>query len=236
MQVSSSKSNGALSVCSRTFPPERIGAILKTPGIYHSQGHFEYPVSEVGRTGNHLDAFFLIEPIVGNEEFVNWIIQDLSNWMAKESIACDLIFAPHQAAVRTIAEHLGKASSLPIAYWQSNPNGWFGNALASGTVKPGSKALVFNAVSLTGRCVGERLPSFVKELGAEPVASAAFAIGTTDGASKARERLQSRLYAAVDVPLHLYAPADCPMCAGKTGENVKLTPWTTVRDQVVSGR
>src|SRR5262249_22550216 len=161
--------------------------------------------------GNHLDALFLIEPIVQNPEFVDWIVQDIGNWMSGERIDCDLIFAPHQVTVQRIVEQLAKERSVPIAYWQVSPNGWFGDSLASGQVKPGSKALVFNAVSLTGRCIGERLPSFLKELGGEAVASAAFAIGTTDGANKTRDRFQHRLYAGIDVPLHLYPASDCPI-------------------------
>lgn len=236
MQASSNTSKNALAVRSKTFPSERIGSILSTPGIYHSHGHFEYPVSEVGKAGNHLDALFLIEPIVQKPQFVDWIVQDISNWISREGIDCDLIFAPQQAPVKTIVEQLAKATGLPIAYWQITPNGWFGDSLVSGQVKPGSKALVFNAVSLTGRCIGERLPSFLKELGGEAVASAAFAIGTTDGANKTRERFQHRLYAGIDVPLNLYSPSNCPICSGTGGAGVKLTPWTTIRDQILSGR
>jgi hypothetical protein len=234
MPASSNTSKSALSVRSKTFPPERIGSILSTPGIYHSQGHFEYPVSEPGKAGNHLDALFLIEPIVQNPQFVDWIVQDIGEWMSRESIDCDLIFAPQQATVKAIVEILAKVSGLPIAYWKTSPNGWFGDSLASGQVKAGSKALAFNAVSLTGRCIGERLPSFLQELGGAAVASAAFAIGTTDGADKTKERFQNCLYGGIDVPLHLYAPADCPICTGSAG--ARLTPWTTVRDQITSGR
>jgi hypothetical protein len=236
MQASSNTSKSALSVRSKTFPPERIGSILNTPGIYHCQGHFEYPVSESGKAGNHLDALFLIEPIVHNPQFVDWIVQDISEWMSAEGIDCDLIFAPQQATVKAIVEKLAKVSDLPIAYWKTSPNGWFGDALASGQVKTGSKALAFNAVSLTGRCIGERLPSFLQELGGEAVASAAFAIGTTDGANRSKERFQRRLYAGIDVPLHLYAPTDCPICVDSAGVRMKLTPWTAVRDQITSGR
>lgn len=231
MQVSSSKAINELKVRSITFPAERLAAILSLPGIYHAPGHYEYPVSEGGKVGNHLDAFFLIDPIVRNKDFVTWIAGDINTWISRERIDCQFIFAPAQPAVKTIVNELAKITELPVVYWQYTESGWFGEDLASGEIKPGSKALVFNALSLTGRCVGERLPGFLEKYGAEAAGSAAFAMGTTSGAAKAMERFQNRLYVAVDVPLHLYYPQDCPICSQSTGMKTKLTPWTLLRDR-----
>jgi hypothetical protein len=229
MQVSNNASKRVLKGVSNTFPGERLEQILCTPGIYFNEGHFEYPVSEIGRTGNHLDAFFLIDPILRNPQFVDWIVQDISKWMSDQKIKCNLIFAPGQVTVRTVVDKLAQVNELPVAYWLSNLNGWFENALQSGAVSAGDQALVFNAVSLTGRCIGERLPSFVQRFGAETVAAAAIAIGTTDGADNTKEKFGERLYAAIEVPLNLYAPSDCPICRSSNGART-LVPWTTVRD------
>jgi hypothetical protein len=234
MQASSREAARKPAIFSKTFPADRLNKILSTPGSYHEHGHFEYPASERGKTGNHLDALFLMEPIVKQGEFVDWIVEDINNWMTQESIMCDLILAPAQPSVQPIVDKLAARRRRPVAYWGYLPTGWFGDDLVSGKIEKGSTAFIFNAVSHTGRCIGERLPGFAEKYGAEVKAVGAFALGTTSGAEAAKAKFGKNLYRAIEVPLNLYPPHSCPICASNIGgASVKLDlrPWTAVRDR-----
>lgn len=238
MPTSSDTGQRKLAILSVTFPKERIDKILSVPGIYQRDGHFEYPLSVGTQKGNHLDALFLIEPIVRHSYFIDWIVEDICAWMASANVDCNLIFAPAQPAVKSIVDRLAAAITVPTAYWEYLPGGWFGDKLVSGVIEPGSKVFVFNAVSATGRCIGERLPAFVEEYRANVVSVGAFALGTTDSAITAKRKYGQKLYSAVEVPLNIFAPENCPTCvANSKGSNVtiELTPWTQIRDKVLAG-
>ncbi|MBX9770951.1 MAG: hypothetical protein K2X29_06250, partial [Candidatus Obscuribacterales bacterium] len=142
---------GAITVTSKTIPEEQIAKILSTPGIVFKNGHFEYPVSNQEQTGNHLQSVFLIEPIAANKQYVDWIVEDIANWLDKEHIEVDVVFAPAQEAVKVIVDALAKMKNLKTAYWEYLPGGWFGQKVVGGEVKAGDKVLVFNGVSQQGR-------------------------------------------------------------------------------------
>jgi hypothetical protein len=222
-----------LSITSTTFPDDRLAKILSTPGTYHKFGHFEYPVSEAGKVGNHLDALFLIDPIAKRSDFIDWIVEDINRWLNREGIACNLIFAPAQPAVKSIVDKLAAMRGISVAYWDYHPSGWFGDNLAAGNVQERDKVFVFNAVSHTGRCVGERLAGFVEKLGGEVNAAGVFALGTSDGATLAKQRYGTNLYTTVEVPLNLYSATNCPICVSNRespNAEMNLIPWTAVED------
>jgi len=217
-----------VSVNSETFPLDELCEILTTPGMHLPDGHFQYPVSDGNRIGNHLDSLFIIEPIAGNTRFIGYIVADMYCWIAHEKLKFDVIFAPAQPAVKPMVRRLAERLRVREAYWDWLPTGWFGDRLLSGEIKPGDRVLVFNGVSQQGRCVGERLPSFVKDLGGDPIAAAVFAIGTGPGAQKAKELYGSKLYASVQVDINVHAPDQCPICARPDAP--PLVRWTDLHE------
>ncbi len=218
----------SLKVTSTTMPDQQIGTILQTPGIFFGPGHYLYPAREGNRSGNHLDAVFLIEPIAANEQFIDWIVSDVCRWIQKENIQFEVIFAPAQPAVQKMVHKLAAATRAREAFWEYLPSGWFGDKLVSGEVKPGDRVLVFNAVTQQGRCVGERLPAFVEGLGGKPVAAAVFAKGTAGGVKAAEERYGPKFYASVQVTIGIETPEQCHIC--KKDGSAELIPWTQLRD------
>lgn len=229
-QLSESLSH-RLKVTSDSFPKEKIDKILATPGIYVTDGHFEYPVTDGNRIGNHLDSVFVIEPIAKNPKFVDWIVDDILNWIGKYDIQFDVIFAPAQPAVQTIVDKLAARTGTRQAYWEYFSSGWFGSKLVAGMVKPGERVLVFNGVTQQGRCVGERLPSFLEELGANPVAAAVFAKGTASGVSIPEKRFSDKFYSAVQATILVNSRDSCPDCqSSKPNSSINLRPWTMVHN------
>lgn len=218
---------GAITVTSKTMPADKIGQILSTPGIVFTDGHFEYPVSNNEQKGNHLQSVFLIEPIAANQQFVDWLVDDVVRWMDASKIQVDAVFAPAQPAVKTIVDELAKKKNLQAVYWEYLPGGWFGNKVVSGELKPGAKVLVFNGVSQQGRCVGNRLPSFVESLGGQTVAAAVFAKGTAPGVKDAEQKFGDKLYATVQVNIPISAPSDCSIC--KKDPSSKPIPWIQLK-------
>lgn len=218
---------GAIKVTSKTMPDEKIGQILSTPGIVFTDGHFEYPVSNDEQIGNHLQSVFLIEPIVANAQFVDWIVDDIVGWLDKNSIVVDSVFAPAQPAVKTIVDKLAQKKNLQAVYWEYLPGGWFGSKVVSGELKAGAKVLVFNGVSQQGRCVGNRLPLFVENLGGQPIAAAVFAKGTAEGVMAAEQKFGDMFYSTIQVHIPISAPADCSIC--KHDPTSKPTPWTELK-------
>jgi len=231
MQRSSETATRGWKIISRTIPDGQIGEILSTPGIFFEHGHYLYPVSDEKRQGNHLDAIFLIDPISGKDQCVQALVDDICRWLKKEAIDPDVIFAPAQAAVRTIVERLAARIGKRTAFWEYLPSGWFGDKLVSGEVRAGDRVLVFNGVSQQGRCVGERLPEFVESLGGQTVAAAVIAKGTAPGVAAAEKRFGSKLYATLQVDIRVQQPEGCSICQESGGTP---TPWTDLRDK--SGR
>lgn len=219
---------GAVKVISPTMPEDQINQILRTPGVYHAPGHYQYPVSEGGKVGNHLDSLFLIEPIVKNDQFVSWIVDDMCRWLAAEKLEFDVIFAAEQTAVTFIVEKLAKRLNVRKAYLEYTYGGWFGTELVEGEIKKGDRVLVFNGVTLRGRCVGERLPHVVENLGGIVIAAAVFAKGTAPGVTAAEKRYGEKFYATVQVDIKVASPQDCEQCLLEAIP--ELTPWTKLRD------
>jgi len=232
MLKSSDYLDKSLRLCSSTMSRAELDEILATPGIYFASGHYLYPVSDGGRVGNHLNSLFIIEPIAAQDHLVDLIVSDMLRWIDREQIEFNLIFAPAQPAVQKIVHKLAERTGARQAFWEYKGSGWFGDKLVSGQVKPGDKALVVNGVSQQGRCVGDRLPSFVESLGGQAVAAAVFAKGTGPGVKAAEARYGSKLYSALEVDIKVQSPAECQICAG--GGKKSLIPWTELRDQAES--
>ncbi len=212
---------GRLTATSPTFPRERLATILGTARPFHPEGHFLYPADE---RGNHLQGYFLLEPVAAVPRFVDWIAEDVAGWIDRLRLEADLLFAPAHPAVKTLADAIARRAALRTAYWEYLPSGRFGDRLVEGRVDLGERALVFNGVSHTGRCVGQRLPGFVESLGAATVAAAAFVKGSAPKVAETEARLGDRFYSALRVEVPVFAPLDCGLCA-RMGPPV---PWTSL--------
>ncbi len=210
-----------LAATSATFPRDRLETILREARPFHPEGHYLYPADE---RGNHLQGYFLLEPVAANPRFVDWIAEDVVAWMDRTRVDFDVLFAPAQPAVRTLAEAIGRRAGRPTASWEYRPSGRFGDHLVEGRVDRGTRALVFNGVSHTGRCVGQRLPGFVEALGGVPVAAAVFVKGTAPRVTATEERLGERFYSAMRVEVPVFAPEGCALCQ-RMGPPV---PWTVL--------
>lgn len=213
-----------------SFAETQLEAILNCPNIYYPQGHFEYPQSQPpDKIGNHLNSLILFEPVAANDEFLNWLVADLELFVTKEKLDFDTIFAPAQKSVVKFVEILAKRLKVKTAYLEYIPAGWFGNEICEGKIAKGAKVLVLNGVSQQGRCVGLRLPEFVRMHGASVVGAAVFASGNGLGVQEACKIYGSKFYRSIECDLNVYNPANCPMCKDKTNE---LMPWTKYRDLV----
>ena len=219
----------SLHVVSDSFPRDQIEEILSEPGIFFSDGHFEYPAPLDDRHGNHLNAIFILEPIAKKERFRHWIACDILLWLKRENITFDVILAPAQPAVMAIVEDLCKLTSTRSAFWEYLPQGWFGNRLVKGEILKGDRVLAFNGLSQTGNCVGNRLPAFASSLGGDTVAAAVFAKGSGKGVVAAEERYGPKLYSSLQVDVQVETPDQCQQC--RKEPKAELTAWTKMRDQ-----
>ncbi len=208
-----------MTAASASFPPDRLETIVRRARPFHPEGHFLYPADE---RGNHLQGYVLLEPVAANPDFVDWIAQDVARWIGTHDIEFDVLFAPAQPAVRAVAGAVAATCGRPAAYWEYLPSGRFGERLVEGAVAPGSRALVFNGVSHTGRCVGQRLPEFVEGLGGTTAAAAVFVKGSTTRVAETEARLGDRFYSAIRAEVPVFAPTACPLCA-RMGPPA---PWT----------
>jgi orotate phosphoribosyltransferase len=198
-----------LTVTSPTFPRERLKTILREAGPFHPQGHFLYPADE---RGNHLQGYFLLDPVVREPRFLDWIAKDLVAWIDRIHLEFDVLFAPAQPAVKVLADSVASAIDRPAAYWEYLASGRFGDRLMEGHIAHGARALVFNGVSHTGRCVGQRLPEFVERLGGTRVAAAAFVKGSAPKVAETEAVLGDRFYSALRAEIPVFTPAGCPLC------------------------
>ncbi len=210
-----------LTATSATFPADRLERIVKDARPFHPEGHFRYPADD---RGNHLQGFFLLEPVAANPRWVDWIADDIAAWADRAGLAFDVLFAPAQPAVKTLAAAIARTLDRPVAYWDYLPSGRFGDRLVEGRVDRGAAALVFNGVSHTGRCVGLRLPEFVGRLGGTTAAAAAFVRGTAPMVEETERRMGDRFYSALRAEIPVFAPSACPLCA-RMGPPV---PWTSL--------
>lgn len=212
---------GKVTAASATFPRERLETILREAAPFHPDGHYLYPADE---RGNHLGSYFLLDPVVREPRFVTWIAEDMSAWIDRAGLEFDVLFAPAQPAVRSLADALARTAGVPVAYWEYLPSGRFGERLVDGRVDRGARALVFNGVSHTGRCVGQRLPEFVDRLGAKTVGAAVFAKGSAPKVAETEAALGERFYASLRAEVPVFVPRECPLCrAGGTA-----VPWTVL--------
>jgi len=210
-----------LTAASATFPRDRLETIVREARPFHPEGHFLYPADE---RGNHLQGYFLLEPVAAEPRFVEWIASDVTSWIDRRGIEVDVLFAPTQPAVRVLAEAIAQKSGVPTAYWEYHPSGRFGDRLVEGRVGSGARALVFNGVSHTGRCVGLRLPEFVGTLGGRSVAAAVFTKGSASKVAETERALGDRFYSSLRAEVPVFAADGCPLCA-RMGPPV---PWTTL--------
>jgi orotate phosphoribosyltransferase len=210
-----------LAATSETFPRERLMTILREARPFHPEGHFLYPADD---RGNHLQGYFLFEPIAADARFVEWIAEDVAAWVDRNRVEFDVLFAPAQPAVKTVASAIARKAGRPAAYWEYHPSGRFGERLVEGHLDRGDRALVFNGVSHTGRCVGQRLPAFVDSLGGTGIAAAVFAKGSTPAVAEAERAFGDRFHSAIRAEIPVFAANGCPLCA----TSGPPAPWTTL--------
>ena len=210
-----------LRVTSPSFRHEWLDAIRRDAAPFHPDGHYLYPADE---QGNHLQGFFLLEPVAERKELVARITEDAAAWARREGVSCDLLFAPAQPAVKVLGDALAERLGVPTAYWEYRPTGRFGDRLVQGRVGRGARALVFNGVSHTGRCVGLRLPEFVRREGGTTVAAAVFVKGVAPKVADTERDLGSRFYSTLQADVPVYSPRECPLCKS-AGPPV---PWTAL--------
>src|SRR5439155_26581410 len=195
---------------SPTFRRQTLDRLLTDARPFTATGHFLYPADE---DGNHTKGFFAFERVARSPPFVDAIADDIAKWVDRTSIDVDVVFAPAQPAVQSLAEAVGARLERATAYWEYLPSGRYGNRLVEGSVPPGSRALALNGVSLQGRCVGLRLPQFVQGLGGRSVAAAVFAKGVADLVRQTEEKMGDRFYSTLQVNVPIYPPSTCPLCA-----------------------
>lgn len=212
---------GQLTAASATFRRDRLETILREAAPFHPDGHYLYPADD---RGNHLGSYFLLEPVVRDPRFVAWIVDDVTGWIDRGGLEFDVLFAPAQPAVRVLADAVARAADVPVAYWEYLPSGRFGDHLVDGRVDRGTRALVFNGVSHTGRCVGERLPAFVDRLGARSVGAAVFVKGSAPKVAETEAALGERFYAALRAEVPVFVPRECPLC--RAGGSA--VPWSVL--------
>lgn len=208
-----------LSTTSETFRRDRLETILGEARPFHPEGHFLYPADE---RGNHLQGYFLLEPVAAEARFVEWIASDVTAWVDRERIRFDVLFAPAHPAVKALADSIAAKVGCRVAYWEYLASGRFGEHLVEGHVPAGSQALVFNGVTHTGRCVGLRLPEFVARLGGTVVGAAVFAKGSAPKVIETEARLGRRFYSALRAEIPVFAPDGCPLCR----DGGRPVPWT----------
>lgn len=213
-----------LTATSPTFPRERLETILSEARPFHPDGHFLYPADD---RGNHLQGYFLLEPVAAYPRFVDWIAEDTASWIDRTGLDFDVLFAPAQPAVQVLAEAIARKAGAPTAYWEYHASGRFGDRLVAGRVHRGARALVFNGVSHTGRCVGQRLLGFVESLGGTSVAAAVFVKGSAPAVAETEDRLGERFYSAIRAEVPIFAPKGCVLCA-RMGPPV---PWTRLLEE-----
>ncbi|MDO8600145.1 MAG: hypothetical protein Q7R73_00810 [bacterium] len=219
------KYNEHIAIVSDSFPLSQIKQMLGMPYTFFFDAHVQYPADP---DGAHLTHFFTPRPIAEHERFVRWIVTDWFRWAIPRRIGYDVVFGPNEPGTNTIIKEFADYGKSPLgkriryALWDYKDTGRFGDVLVEGEIKSGDKVFVFNTVSSQGRCVGQRLPSFVEGLGGTVVARAVFAKGTTSFVKEVETRYAPYFYAAVQVDIPVYTKEECPKC--KAGDIAK--PWT----------
>jgi orotate phosphoribosyltransferase len=207
--------------------------ILRNHRHFLAEGHFLYPADE---NGAHLLRFFTTAFLIRQLPFLDWIANDVLRWIESKGIQYDVIFAPAEQGVKNIVEDINWLSARSgrrrrrSAFWEYLPSGRFGDHLVEGKVKRGDRVLVLNGVTQTGRCVGQRLPSFVESLGGEVVGAAVFAKGTNSLVGECELKYGSKFYSAIQVDIPVFSPNECPICL--RGGRASLRPWTDLTKNI----
>lgn len=216
---------------SPTFARERFAQMGEAGVLRVHEGHFLYPADEQGM---HLTRFFSIEPLARREAFVTWIVEDLCQWITRADIRPDLLLAPAQPGVATLAEATGRRAHCAVALWNTLPTGRFheptgrpAHDFAAGGITAGQRILIFNGVTQQGRCVGQRLQGFAKAYGGCIAGLAVVAKGTAGMVAEVERMWREKFYATVQVDIPVYAPSACPL-EGRA-DTPRLTPWTSLR-------
>ncbi|PIR69996.1 MAG: hypothetical protein COU47_01005 [Candidatus Niyogibacteria bacterium CG10_big_fil_rev_8_21_14_0_10_46_36] len=208
---------------SETFDLGVMNMILRTKDIFFDDVHVLYPAD---CDGSHLTRFFMIEKVLSQDrdnDFWMFVATDICSWIRREKIDFDFVFAPAQPGVLEIAKILAREFKKQYALWEYHPTGRFGNKVVGGKMVPFGRALMFNGMSAQGRCIGDRLPSFLKQCQAYPVAAAVFAKGTTGLVEKVEREFGSRFYSTIQIDIPVYKKEDCPECA--QGKYATLQRW-----------
>lgn len=94
--------NEYVKIISKTFSKEQIEEILSTPKIFFDDCHVLYPAD---KTGSHLLRFFDITSIANPRHcYVEWIADDIFQWIEREEIDIDVVFAKGNTGLITEVE------------------------------------------------------------------------------------------------------------------------------------
>jgi len=219
------KLNQAVKLISPTFKNENLDEILKGANPFRAEGHYLYPADE---RGNHLQGFFLLDPIAKHPDLVELISEDMLKWIKTRAIDFDLIFSPAQPGVKKFADYISSKLGKKKAYLEYLPSGRFGDKLVEGEIKPNDKVLVFNAVAVQGGCIGNKLPKLVETFKGKVVAAATFAKGITPLIQETEKIHGDNFYATIQIPVQVYSPDTCPLCQAE----IELVPWTKLLEKI----
>src|SRR4030065_1279670 len=219
------KLDQAVNLISPTFKKENFEEILKRVKPLRTDGHYLYPTDE---RGNHLQGFFLLDPIVKHPDLVELISEDILKWIKSRAIDFDIIFAPAQTGVKKFTDYISSKLRKKSAYLEYLPSGRFGDKLVEGEIRPDDKILVFNAVAVQGGCIGSKLPKLAENFKGKVVAAAPFRKGNTPIVNETEKKYKKNFYATIQIPVQVYSPDTCPLCQ----KEVELVPWTKLLEKI----
>ena len=215
---------------STSFPSDRIEKMAEAGLLKVHDGHFLYPADEQGM---HLTRFFSVRPFARFPEFADWVADDILTWAESEAIGADVLLAPDQEGVTTLARAVSDRLGIGLALWRTLPSGRFIDPtggvtdFTEGRIEKGMRVIPFNGATLQGRCVGARLQDFTKAHGGEVAGLAVFAKGTTGIVEEVERKWGAKFYATIQIDVPVYSPEQCPL-EGKPGAP-KLIPWTEIK-------
>ncbi len=211
----------AIQIVSPTLPKTKLQEILEKRKPLVTGGHFLYPADDRGPS-SHLSSFFYLARLTSSPEFVSLLVADLTEWIKRNRVPVDVVFAPADPVLVPIIVQLLESLRKPAAFLEYLPSGRFGSNIESAKLlQLGEKVFVFNGVSTTGRCVGETLPAYVEKAGGVVSAIGAFVKGTAPGVSATETKYGDRFYSALQADIPMYSPDRCPLCK----EGLPLVPW-----------
>lgn len=221
-----------LSLIAWNGSPDTLGALLDVPGVVIDRCHALYPADD---GGSHFLKFASMEPLIHHSLFLGDIVAAMTDWIVQRKMDPTVIVAPDQLCTREIARALALALDVSWALREYLPSGRFGDRCVVGSIGKGDRALVFNGVSLQGRCVGRRLPEFAERFGAGIVGAAVFVKSRADAFEGVRKRFGGNFYAAVEIDAVPYTAQTCPACRAN-GSSEPLRPWYEIVAEAAGGR